>query len=243
MERHINKKSAPDVSWRPHSSFYMNEPLKLPDPTTAKSTRVRNCRRITPSMPNSCSTLSVKIEATRVRSDKVNMAESNVELIRSLYVMHRQELCTYLSRQFRLDRTEAEDIVQGAFTRLAELPNLGDIENHRAFLYKMCGNMVLDARRHAQVSHNYAASMTPEDEAFTEVGPAEETEVRQRLGLIASALWGMPSKRRELLMMNRFDGLSYAEIARRVGLSETVVRKHVSKALADCHKALNTDHE
>lgn len=38
--------------------------------------------------------------------------------------------------------------------------------------------------------------------------------------------------------MNRFDGLSYAEIARRVDLSETVVRKHVTKALIDCQKAL-----
>jgi len=36
--------------------------------------------------------------------------------------------------------------------------------------------------------------------------------------------------------MNRFDGLSYAEIARRVDLSETVVRKHVTKALIDCQK-------
>ena len=39
-------------------------------------------------------------------------------------------------------------------------------------------------------------------------------------------------------MMNRLDGMSYAHIARTVGLSETVVRKHVTKALLDCHKAL-----
>jgi RNA polymerase sigma factor (sigma-70 family) len=225
----------------------MNEPLKLPDSITENPCKGKICRHVALSTPKSCSTLSVTIEATRVRSDKVKMADqplgNDSELIRCLYVAHKQELCTYLSRQFRLDKAEAEDIVQGAFARLTELSNLDDIENHRAFLYKMCGNMVLDARRHSQVSHSYALSMTPDDEAFTEIGPAEETEVRQRLGLIASALWGMPSKRRELLMMNRFDGLSYAEIARRVGLSETVVRKHVSKALADCHRALNTDHE
>ena len=41
-------------------------------------------------------------------------------------------------------------------------------------------------------------------------------------------------------MMNRFDGMSYAQIARTVGLSETVVRKHVAKALVDCQKALQT---
>ncbi len=38
--------------------------------------------------------------------------------------------------------------------------------------------------------------------------------------------------------MHRFDNLSYAEIARSLDLSESVVRKHISKALADCQKAL-----
>ena len=61
---------------------------------------------------------------------------------------------------------------------------------------------------------------------------------RQFLGLISSALWSMPHKRRRLLLMNRVDGLSYAEIARREGLSATVVKKHVAKALAGCQQAL-----
>jgi RNA polymerase sigma-70 factor (ECF subfamily) len=73
-----------------------------------------------------------------------------------------------------------------------------------------------------------------------ELSPDRVFEGNRRLGIIAKALWGMPKKRSELLMMNRFDGLSYAEIARRVNLSETVVRKHVSRALADCQKALQT---
>jgi RNA polymerase sigma-70 factor (ECF subfamily) len=43
--------------------------------------------------------------------------------------------------------------------------------------------------------------------------------------------------------MHRFDGLSYAQISRMVGLSETVVRKHVAKALLDCQKALQVKTE
>ena len=79
---------------------------------------------------------------------------------------------------------------------------------------------------------------TPPAITLQALGPEREVEGKQRLGIISRALWGMPKKRRQLLMMSRFDGLSYAEIARQVGLSETVVRKHISNALADCHKAL-----
>ena len=71
-----------------------------------------------------------------------------------------------------------------------------------------------------------------------ELSPARIHDGRRQLTIVAKALWDMPKKRRKLLVMNRFDGLSYAEIARRVDLSETVVRKHVTKALIDCQKAL-----
>lgn len=174
-----------------------------------------------------------------IKVHKVHQSNSHRSaMVQSLYQSYRQEICNYLISKFRLDQSEAEDVVQSAFIRLTELPNLEEIENHRAFLYKMCGNMVLDSQRHKKVTHSYASSMASDEEAYTNIGPEEVADSTQRLGLLARALWNMPGKRRELLMMSRFDGLSYAEIARRVGLSETVVRKHISKALADCHKAL-----
>jgi DNA-directed RNA polymerase specialized sigma24 family protein len=71
-----------------------------------------------------------------------------------------------------------------------------------------------------------------------ELSPERIHDGKRQLGLVVKALWGMPKKRRRLLLMNRFDGQSYAQIARTVGLSETVVRKHVTKALLDCQKAL-----
>jgi RNA polymerase sigma factor (sigma-70 family) len=166
-------------------------------------------------------------------------SSDQASFIQSLYLAHRQELGNYLISKFRIDPGEAEDVVQSAFVRLSELHNLKEIDNHRAFLYKMCSNMVLDSQRHKKVTVSYANSMASDEEAYTNIGPEEEAESNQRLGIIARALWNMPSKRRQLLMMSRFDGLSYAEIARQVGLSETVVRKHIAKALADCHKALS----
>ena len=74
-----------------------------------------------------------------------------------------------------------------------------------------------------------------------EIGPERQPDAIQRLGIISRALWALPGKRRQLLMMSRFDGLTYAEISRRVNLSETVVRKHIAKALAGCQCALQND--
>jgi len=166
------------------------------------------------------------------------MAEQpdNDGFIKQLYVAHRTELCRYLVHKNRLNAAEAEDITQSAFAKFSALERPQDVENPRAFLYKIASNLAIDFQRRNQVQDKYLL-FSAADEASVP-GPEQVTEGRQRLGILSRALWGMPKRRRQLLMMSRFDGLSYAEIGRQLGLSESVVRKHVNNALADCHKAL-----
>ena len=170
-------------------------------------------------------------------TDKNNSKE---EIVQKLYLTYKKELCGFIVGKYSLDYSQAEDIIQTVFVRFTEFEPVDEIENPRAFLYKMCSNIAIDRLRHEKVKNKYFDTNSLYEEPYTEIGPEEEIESRQRLGLITKAMWAMPSKRRELLAMKGFDGLSYAEIARRVGLSETVVRKHISKALADCHKALGS---
>jgi len=157
--------------------------------------------------------------------------------IHTLYLKLQEELVRGVIKKFDVGRSEAEDVVQTAFTRYAEVTSV--IENPRAFLYRSCSNIAIDQIRRRQVQLSYAQQVIDSDASSTEeLGPEREVEGRQRLGIVSRALWAMPSKRRKLLIMHRFDGLSYAEIGRRVSLSESVVRKHISNALADCQKAL-----
>ena len=161
------------------------------------------------------------------------------EHIEDIYLQYQEELCRSAMKKFGISRSEAEDVVQTAFIRYTE--STVSVENPRAFLYKTCSNIVIDQIRRRQVQLSYAQSVTDsEAESVEEVGPERLVEGRQRLSIISRALWAMPSKRRKLLMMSRFDGLSYAEISRRVNLSETVVRKHIANALAGCQHALQT---
>jgi len=159
--------------------------------------------------------------------------------IQDIYLQYHEELCCSVMKKFDVGRSEAEDVVQTAFIRYTE--SNASIENPRAFLYKTCSNIAIDHIRRRQVQFNYAKSVVDSGaESVEEAGPERLVEERERLSIISRALWAMPGKRRKLLMMNRFDGLSYAEIARRVNLSETVVRKHIAKALAGCLQALQT---
>lgn len=170
-----------------------------------------------------------------------NKQRQSAEL-EDIYLQYHEELRRAVIKKFAVSHTEAEDVVQTAFIRYTE--SAAAVLNPRAFLYKTCSNIAIDQIRRRDVQIGYARSVVEtETEPEEEIGPERQLEARQRLGIISRALWAMPGKRRRLLMMNRFDGLSYAEISRRVNLSETVVRKHIAKALAGCQCALQTDDE
>ena len=174
-------------------------------------------------------------------AEAVNMTracDKKAQSVHDIYVQYRSELCCHVVSKVGVSNSEAEDIVQTAFARLTEL-DIAAIDNHRAFLYKTSYNLAIDLKRKGRVRQKYSERLAEScDESFEEPGPERLLEGRRQLEIITRAMWAMPRKRRQLLMMSRFDGLSYAEIARRVQLSETVVRKHICKAMADCQRAL-----
>ena len=49
-----------------------------------------------------------------------------------------------------------------------------------------------------------------------------------------SALASLPAKVREALLLNRLDGLTYAQIAVKLGVSERMVKKYMAQAMLHC---------
>ena len=75
--------------------------------------------------------------------------------IDSLFRQHRDELQRFAERRLG-DRESARDIVQDAFLRVsatldARADDAAAIENPRAFLFRVTGNLATDALRHGRV--------------------------------------------------------------------------------------------
>ena len=61
--------------------------------------------------------------------------------------------------------------------------------------------------------------------------PEQSTIDRDTLDHLAKAIAALPGKTREAFILRRVEGLSQREIARRMGLSENTVEKHISRGL------------
>jgi RNA polymerase sigma-70 factor (ECF subfamily) len=156
------------------------------------------------------------------------------------YARYWSDVCGYVRRRFGLGPPDPEDVAQIAFVRMGELPQSKAIDNPRAFLFQMAANVAIDAHRQ-QVSQSGQFVATQ-----TELSPAEDAQTnaeralvgRQTLTFLEEVVRGMPERHRSYLLANRLDGLTYAEISRRTGASQSLVRKTVEEALAVCERSL-----
>jgi len=158
-------------------------------------------------------------------------------LIAQLYRQHHHGLSRYLAGRFGQSGLDPEDVIQSAYVKLANHPDLSVIADRRAYLFTLACNIAIDnQRRHARqrVVHDELHAATPD------LGISSEKILidRERLQHIEAALRKMPKLRRRIFLLIRIEGLSVQEVAAQFAMTEAAVFKHVARALADCAKML-----
>ena len=163
--------------------------------------------------------------------------------LKALYERHWGELCQYISKAFGAGPPDPEDVAQTAFMKYASLDRPADILNPRAFLYAAARNTVADYHRRAATRRRHAGELrrTAEDDDRCALSPERVLLGKERFAILQGVLQRMPRRRRAMLLLNRFDGVSLTEIARRFGISEAAVRKQIRLAMRDCMAALEAE--
>jgi len=140
-----------------------------------------------------------------------------------------QGLCVYAFKMLK-SNSEAEDLVQDFFVRLLEKRKTILISDSvKSYFLRSVHNRCLDYIAHQKVvatHENYRLRMMSEED-FQEY-PLLDVELKQK---IEKAIQNLPDGIRETFMLNRFDGLSYQEIATKENVSIKTVEYRISKAL------------
>ncbi|KQB54293.1 RNA polymerase subunit sigma-70 [Pseudomonas endophytica] len=161
--------------------------------------------------------------------------------LKGLFLKHASTLRGYLARKVR-DPQLAADLVQESFLRMAERGRKDTIDNSPGYLYRVAGNLLVDHIR--QETRRKTDSVTHEDLAEIEDELAElETQAMaaQQRAALKQALAELPERTQEIFRLNRIEGMTHAEVARHLGISDSSVQKHLAKALAYVMQRLQAD--
>lgn len=126
----------------------------------------------------------------------------------------------------------AADAVQEAFARVLRSPS-GEIRDLKSYLRRAAKNAAIDLRR----SENRAASVFDPvalvEDALADPHPLADAVMISREEEVAldAAIRELPARCRQVLILHKFEGLSYAEIADRLGIAKNTVMVHMVKAV------------
>jgi RNA polymerase sigma-70 factor (sigma-E family) len=151
--------------------------------------------------------------------------------VTSVFRAHHAELVR-LAVLLLGDRPSAEDVVQDVFTRLCgrDLLPAGDgaLAYVRAAVLNRCRSVL---RRRALARRIGGARELPGGDATQQSAEQEAILAEDRRQVLA-ALAGLPSRRREVLVLRYWLGLPEAEIAQVLGISPGTVKSTAARGLA-----------
>ncbi len=151
------------------------------------------------------------------------------------------EIAAFLTRRLG-DPSLAADITQETYLRAAALAPNTALINPRAWLFATARHLLVDHARRARVRRQ--ANMADEILAdLPDQSPRADAMLlsREELAVLTRAVENLPPRTREVFRLHKFEALSYAEIAARLGIAKNTVMVHMVKALGLCRQAMQ-DH-
>ena len=146
----------------------------------------------------------------------------------ALFRAHYAELVR-ASQRVSGDRAVSEDVVQGVFMRFYERGGLERADNPRAYLRRAVVTRTLNALRdRKRLTHPGDDALTSAIEHTEPESPDDFSDLKERLH---AAIARLPDRARVILILYRFEGLSYNEIAEELSISPKTVENQLSRAL------------
>jgi RNA polymerase sigma-70 factor (ECF subfamily) len=167
------------------------------------------------------------------------VANPQPSLVVRLFAEHRDGLLAFLRRRVRA-RADAQDLAQEVYLRMLRVRDLAAIRDPVPYLYKVANNLV----KEQAVLDRRQASGIGIDELATreqlETLPAfdGELDAAQRAARLRNVLRHLRPRWQAALELRFTHGLSYREIAIRLGVSPQMARKYVERALLHCRRRM-----
>lgn len=152
------------------------------------------------------------------------------------------ELLRFLTSRMRCPETAA-DLTQEVYLGLKRSVENQAPDNARALAFRIAINLALDYQRRASVRNRHVVDAEWDSLAESipgnTAGPEQILIGRERLARLQQALSELPVDCRTAFTLHSVEGLTYVEIAERLGVSRSQVNKLLSKAMAHCARRVD----
>lgn len=150
--------------------------------------------------------------------------------VTAAFLHHQSELLHFLIRQVNCHETAA-DLMQDTYLRIARLEWDSEINNPRAFLYRVAGNLALDHLRRQTRRSQWDGGELNEELVCPQPQPDVFLAGLEAIERLNQLLGQLPLQKRSLFVACRVHGKSYRELADEERISPRRVEYIVQQTL------------
>ncbi|MEG3123830.1 RNA polymerase sigma factor [Sphingomonas sp. GB1N7] len=132
----------------------------------------------------------------------------------------------------RAPPSDVEDLVQDVMLRMQTRASGDPIDHLQGYLFRVAAAVLADHGRRGLVRQRDAhVEMTDLHHPVEVLTPERVLEGKEKIARLVAGLESLGDRTREVFVLNRFEGMSYGEVAATLGISVSAVEKHIMKAL------------
>jgi RNA polymerase sigma-70 factor (ECF subfamily) len=167
------------------------------------------------------------------------VADPTPSLIERLFAEHAGALQAFFRRRIR-SKAETQDLAQEVYLRMLRVRDPQAIRNPVLYLYTVANNLV---KEHAVLDRRQASRIDIDDAGVQEqleTLPAFDGELDtvRRVARLRVVLKQLRPRWQAAVALRFAEGLSYREIAIRLGVSPQMAKKYVAHALGHCRRRM-----
>ncbi|WP_415797941.1 sigma-70 family RNA polymerase sigma factor [Comamonas aquatilis] len=155
--------------------------------------------------------------------------------VAALYGDHHPWLLGWLRRKLG-GSDHAADLAQDTFVRvLTAQTEQRDLvlREPRAYLTTVARNLLINHVQRLSLEHAWMDAMAQLPEPMAP-SPEQQLLILETLYQIDAMLNGLPPKVREAFLLSQLDGLTYAQVAQQLGVTDRTVKRYMAQAFAQC---------
>jgi RNA polymerase sigma-70 factor (ECF subfamily) len=154
-----------------------------------------------------------------------------------IFRTHYSPLCAY-ANGFLKDPDNSEEVVQEVMFRIwTKRESLVIDTSVSSYLYRAVRNSCMNVIKHMQVREEYKTRQ--ENNTDDRGNKHDDPLIASELGeMIRRAIDRLPMERRKVFILSRYDGLTYQQIAEKLGISVKTVENQMGSALRSLREEL-----
>lgn len=183
------------------------------------------------------------IKVKTAQSGEISDPVDKRSFLEGVYTKYHNDLKLYLVKKLG-NNEDAEDVLQEVFVRLLNYTQLNSIKSAKGFLFVTARNLVRDRYRQ-KITRSATKHCSVDQVVLVSKDSGAEMALcsKQRWETIKKAISELQPNWRRALILHRFYGKKYTEIADDLGVTERSVQNYIKNSIKFLDNKLDTKYD